>query len=389
MRTQKKLSSFFTSSSTGTGLVPSLKTKERREDDASSFSPSLKRPRSHHHVAKDIRSSRSGGSRFQECIICNKSFPAHTLIHHAAKCNGITALVGSSNSTHENDNNTMSVGNTKKRNNSKHSTSEPCTKTFVKFNISKENTNSSNLNKTNSMTQSSNSKSRVETSERTQLLWKDILNNNAEITDKGKNITSSEPIPGLFIFENFITEEEENHIINLLDLPSSKNYWKQARFNGQHKGKKWGVNCNLRDKRVYKEVIPMPSFITDLIIPKLKELKCMKGCIPNEANAIDYHKNDGDYLKSHVDDRQLSKEPIANLSLGGDCFMTFRNEKKKIVSHDGKSMSCSDKVLLKRRTLQVLTRGARYDYSHGITNQDLISERRISITMRQSPLTKN
>jgi hypothetical protein len=42
------------------------------------------------------------------------------------------------------------------------------------------------------------------------------------------------------------------------------------------------------------------------------------------------------------------------------------------------------RVHLPRRTLQILTGRARYDYRHGIHNSDLSSERRISITLRET-----
>ena len=65
--------------------------------------------------------------------------------------------------------------------------------------------------------------------------------------------------------------------------------------------------------------------------------------------------------------------------------MTFRNEKKHNVGNA--ALPSERKVLLKRCALQVLTGKSRYDYSHGITNDDILSEKRISITMRESPLT--
>lgn len=59
-----------------------------------------------------------------------------------------------------------------------------------------------------------------------------------------------------------------------------------------------------------------------------------------------------------------------------------------------KSTICSDeyeidmkdiyRVHLPRRTLQILTGRVRYDYRHGIHNSDLSSERRISITLRET-----
>jgi alkylated DNA repair dioxygenase AlkB len=105
-------------------------------------------------------------------------------------------------------------------------------------------------------------------------------------------------------------------------------------------------------------------------------------CIPNEANAIDYRRKQGHWLQAHVDDRRLSKEPIANLSLVGDCYMTYCNQ----AMHRNTAVK-EKRVLLKRGTLQVLTGKARYDFSHAIANTDLLSDRRVSVTMRESPLT--
>lgn len=198
---------------------------------------------------------------------------------------------------------------------------------------------------------------------------------------------SFEPIPGLFLFEDFITEEEEELILMQLDgfsIPHNDEFlpWKPATFNGTHDGKRWGVHCNLRDRRVNAAENPLPSFVQEILKPKLTKLLSMKDVSPNEANAIDYRRASGHYLASHVDDRKLSKEPIANLSLAGDCFMTFRN----VAQHRNSAVPIQ-RVLLKRRCLQVLTGKARYDFSHGIAHEDLLSPRRVSVTMRESPLS--
>lgn len=191
-----------------------------------------------------------------------------------------------------------------------------------------------------------------------------------------------EPIPGLHLFPNFITEDEEKDILAELDGATKSDQflpWKPGKFNGQSSGKRWGVHCNLRDRRVGTAENPLPHFYHKLVLPKLQRVVQLKACMPNEANAIDYRRKKGDWLASHVDDRQLSKEPIANLSLAGDCYMTFKNERNK----GGEPQ----RVLLPRRTLQVLTGKARYDYSHGIRNEDLLEDRRVSVTMRESPLS--
>jgi alkylated DNA repair dioxygenase AlkB len=193
---------------------------------------------------------------------------------------------------------------------------------------------------------------------------------------------TSEPIPGLFLYEEFITKEEEDLILQGLDDHSDTLPWKPANFNGRHLGKRWGVHCNLRDRRVDAPENPLPNVIQQFILQKLKSLPTMKGCIPNEANAIEYRRSQGHWLQAHVDDRKLSKESIANLSLAGDCYMTFENR----AMHRNLAVP-QQKVFLPRRCLQVLTGKARYDFSHGIAPQDLLTDRRISITMRESPLT--
>ncbi len=197
----------------------------------------------------------------------------------------------------------------------------------------------------------------------------------------------SEPLPGLFLFEEFITEEEEQEIMAQLDGESDMHRhellpWKACNFNGTHDGKRWGVHCNLRDRKVSAPENPLPHFVQHVLVEKLKKLPQMMGCVPNEANAIDYRRQKGHWLDAHVDDRQLSKEPIANLSIAGDCVMTFRN-----VAPNRNTAASVQRVLLKRRTLQILTGKARYDFSHGIAHEDLLSDRRVSVTMRESPLT--
>ncbi|CAB9502632.1 Alkylated DNA repair protein alkB homolog 8 [Seminavis robusta] len=203
---------------------------------------------------------------------------------------------------------------------------------------------------------------------------------------------TSVPVPGLLLFEDFITEEEEAQILETLDNPQRHDFvpWKPSTFNGQHDGKRWGVHCDLKSRQVTASPKdhPLPWFMDDIIIPRLGTFANLtrRGWIPNEANAIDYRRAKGHYLRNHVDNRQLSKEPIANLSLAGDCYMTFINEKQR--RKDKNATTTTSRVLLKRRCLQILTGEARYDYSHGIRHQDLLSDRRVSLTMRESPVTR-
>jgi alkylated DNA repair dioxygenase AlkB len=211
----------------------------------------------------------------------------------------------------------------------------------------------------------------------------------------------------------------------MLDDPLNVPGWKASRFNGQSHGKRWGVHCNLRDRRVDSPEHPLPSILMETIVhhDRWHRLSCWwenkknnrviipttlcsssssltspTVLCPNEANAIDYRKSRGDWLQAHVDDRKLSKEPIANLSLAGPCFMTYRRTgtakttPSSTAAAAAAAVSTRDvsyKVWLPPRCLQILTGPARYNYTHEIAPLDLPAERRVSLTLRESPLTRS
>lgn len=230
----------------------------------------------------------------------------------------------------------------------------------------------------------------------------DVTEENVSETDDCVTVQEdrvfSEPLPGLFLYEDFLTEREEEEILRQLD-DAEEGYgltWKSATFNGRHLGQRWGVHCNLRTRQVNPAERPLPSFCSDILLCKLPALsaylKSLQGFIPNEINAIDYRKQSGHSLSAHVDDRHLSKEVIVNISMAGDCTMTFSPLQKPFATRSSagttRDTSCVPvHVLLKRRCLQVLTGPARYQYTHGITNEHLHDERRVSLTLRESPIT--
>jgi alkylated DNA repair protein alkB family protein 4 len=195
---------------------------------------------------------------------------------------------------------------------------------------------------------------------------------------------TSEPLPGLFMFEDFISPEEETRIMDQLDGKDEQREgdflpWTLSNINGQHMGKRWGAHCTQFGLKSNQSKAPLPHFVTNILLDKLNGLICMQGILPNEANALDYLQDKGHYLKAHVDDRKLAHEPIANISLVGDCFMTFTN-----IAPLRNTAIAYKRVLLKRRCLQVMTGKARYDFTHAIENADLLSQRRVSVTMRRA-----
>ena len=290
---QKRLPNFF-STSHSHGKVKHIEISEKQKNNE-------KRTKKRRIGQNPMFGSLARQSGFMECPICHRSYPIRKIQAHASECD--------------------KTDETKDTFNEDDSSAERC-------GIPKH-----CIINNNELSLPSKEKINVELGTHVQNLsqaknkWKELFSVSKPpavvIPLEGFIEPNNEPIPGLFLFENFITDSEEDIIIRELD--GSKTYgknhdfikWKKTKFNGMFEGKRWGVHCNLRDRRVYKEENPLPSFIQYILLPKLRRLKCMNGCIPNEANAINYQKRRGDHLKSHVDDRQLSKEPIANLSLAG------------------------------------------------------------------------
>jgi alkylated DNA repair dioxygenase AlkB len=93
-----------------------------------------------------------------------------------------------------------------------------------------------------------------------------------------------------------------------------------------------------------------------------------------------YVKKEGHCLKMHVDNRARSNSVVCNLSLGCDAVMNYQRARK------GKCAGCYGpvtRVPLPRRSLQIMTGTWRYHYYHGIPNENLHGERRVSLTFRQ------
>ena len=97
------------------------------------------------------------------------------------------------------------------------------------------------------------------------------------------------------------------------------------------------------------------------------------GWKPNEVNANYYKKQNKHYLSAHFDDRRLSGELLANISLRGDCEMEFHNPKTNI----------RKRVFLPRRSLQIVTKESRYDWTHAIPLECFHDDERVSLTFRK------
>ena len=271
--------------------------------------------------------------------------------------------------------------------------------------------------------------------------WTALMRHDARREAKQKTLTERASgsgkdrlrLPGHFVIEDFVTAAEETALVKFLDDEKrSGARWKPSGFNGKHLGKKWGVEVDLKRRTVKTEgVRPMPPELLavaarlraiaaseldtssdtnssdDVEKVRKKGVKKMPravasavaGFAPNEANAIDYRRLSGMELRPHCDDRQLSSGVLVNLSLLGDCVMTYARDAKRkqkatrtilpdVLSREDENETRSEEtavdVFLPRRSLQVQTGETRYDFSHAIRNENLLADRRVSVTFRES-----
>jgi alkylated DNA repair protein alkB family protein 4 len=84
----------------------------------------------------------------------------------------------------------------------------------------------------------------------------------------------------------------------------------------------------------------------------------------------------------------MSSGVLVNLSLLGDCVMTYAPDKKDFdKKHNTPNRSRvrgAVDVFLPRRSLQIQSGSTRYDFSHAIRNENLLADRRVSVTFRES-----
>jgi alkylated DNA repair dioxygenase AlkB len=190
-------------------------------------------------------------------------------------------------------------------------------------------------------------------------------------------------IHGLEYLPNFITEQEEKQIVNIID----QNEWIHAiRRRTQYYGP---VYYHTRHQlpelqpAQLQELYPLNTFqfLVDKFVANnyytLEQYPTQ--CLVNEYTMVHG-------IAEHVDDSSAFGSCVVSLSLLSPCVMAFTHIETKEKSY----------MLLEPRSLLILRDQARYEYKHGIpnkksisipnSNQQLIrdeSYRRLSLTFRK------
>lgn len=179
-------------------------------------------------------------------------------------------------------------------------------------------------------------------------------------------------ISGLFVFENILSESEEEALIQFLDEPSPFPPWKDSQ-SGRRK-QDYGPRRNFKKKRVKPAEMPaMPLAFKTIFIAIAAAVEKCTG-IPYriaEVSALEYRESNLSNFDPHVDDTWLWGDRIAGLNLNSESAMTF-------VNPDGE---CCD-VFFPRRSFFLMSGECRFRWMHGI-RPDHVHNRRISLTFRE------
>ena len=183
------------------------------------------------------------------------------------------------------------------------------------------------------------------------------------------------PVPGLFIYPNFIDEEKEEQLLKEIDSQIwVVDYLRRLQYYGYRNELEKPYN-----------LIPFPVPIPELIQQLSEEIVKQKILTYQPDQVIINEYVPGEGIKPHKD-RAYYENQICGVNLGSGCVMKFIK---------GKNIEVVD-VEVPRRSLYVMQDDARKKWSHGIPprKKDNINgnishrERRVSITYRKVKSTR-
>jgi alkylated DNA repair dioxygenase AlkB len=195
------------------------------------------------------------------------------------------------------------------------------------------------------------------------------LDNSLKTDVISKEITFPE-IDGLIYVSNFISCREHDELIANVD---SQVWLTDLKRRVQHYGYKYDYKNHKINRDMY--IAPLPEWA--LAIAN-KVHKKYSDTLPNQAIINEYEPGQG--IENHIDCKTCFWETVVSLSLGSPCVMNFIKDKG-----DAKKS-----ILLEPRSLIILNKAARYEWTHGIAkrksdtwnNNKFLRSRRVSLTFR-------
>uniref|UniRef100_A0A146QST0 AlkB homolog 4, lysine demthylase n=1 Tax=Fundulus heteroclitus TaxID=8078 RepID=A0A146QST0_FUNHE len=182
------------------------------------------------------------------------------------------------------------------------------------------------------------------------------------------------PFPGVFLWENFISEEEETELIGSMD----QDVWNPSQ-SGRRK-QDFGPKVNFKKRKVrVADFNGLPALSQKLVL-RMQQQPNLEGFQPVEQCNLDYHPERGSAIDPHLDDSWLWGERLVTVNMLADTVLTMSLEPG--LPERGLTGEVHVAVRLPRRCLVALYGEARHRWKHGIHRED-IQERRVCSTYRE------
>ncbi|KAJ3098838.1 hypothetical protein HDU97_003701 [Phlyctochytrium planicorne] len=217
-------------------------------------------------------------------------------------------------------------------------------------------------------------------------------------------------IPGLIIIPDFITEEEEAHLMEVLNKDESA-WIKLAARKVQHHGVYFDYSTNLFGSETFDKFPSLP----DWILPYVERLHNTHDEYRTSNQLTVNYYPPGSGIRPHVDTHSSFDGPVASLSLNAESVMEFRylpppppeaiggmnfddkpgEEKPFWRSAEASAHLCQTfkmvNVHLPRRSLALMTGESRFGWEHSIRprSSDVIGGRRVERGTRVSLTFRN
>ncbi|XP_069001917.1 alpha-ketoglutarate-dependent dioxygenase alkB homolog 4 [Embiotoca jacksoni] len=187
------------------------------------------------------------------------------------------------------------------------------------------------------------------------------------------------PFPGVFLWENFISEEEEQELIRWMD----QDVWNQSQ-SGRRK-QDFGPKVNFKKKKVRVcEFNGLPPSSRKLVVRMQREPE-LSDFRPVEQCNLDYHPERGSAIDPHLDDSWLWGERLVTVNMLSDTTLTMSLERglpELGLAAEEEEEEVRVAVRLPRRSLVVLRGDARHRWKHAVRRED-VQERRVCSTYRE------
>lgn len=182
--------------------------------------------------------------------------------------------------------------------------------------------------------------------------------------------------PGVFLQEDFISEEEEEALIRTMD----RDVWNDSQ-SGRRK-QDFGPKVNFKKRKVRLSTFSGLPAVSRALVLRMQSDASLEDFRPVEQCNLEYLPQRGSSIDPHRDDSWLWGERLVTVNMLSDTTLTMSLEEglKEEAGLQVEEVQVS--VLLPRRSLLVLFGEARHRWKHSIRRED-IQDRRVCSTFRE------